>query len=424
MKANSAQSVRWSENICTHSGYEFTGIKHSDAYFLPATSGNDSCQSRLAVNEQELKQKYLDNNAKIHALIKKMLLEPGCGEIKKIISEYEENVEKHKKWIQARINNRFDLFEETKSQLEVQRWYALMAAYNVSCSGEENRRYAFLDLETINKILTFKNQDKFIKVIKNEQTVSDCADVRAYGSNDLSNFSVSLEKASGDHFLFYADVYGIPDRLIIRGSDNTVLFDTGCVSDGSERGYIEIPLNKLTSPKKISISIENSCADRRSLGRSAWELNLKCNQAVEEIEIECKDTRNELVELLKLQIQYTKELMNASANQLACFIHVDDYIREKLVGGNFIILGKPNVKNTACEVSDEECEIRRRMEKSKYQQSSSEAIRFSEELNRKTAAEKIKDYKHCGSRPDDKGSVLDVAGWAFCTTGRDRMELD
>jgi hypothetical protein len=403
---------------CYMKSYNYTGTYHSDSYAMPEMNGLQSCHDRKTIDVEALGKFHKTNRELIDLQIENMLIDPSCKDVHEVLNQYRMKLKKQKEQTEQKFKVASDYLETIKSLVDIQRTFAYGAAYNTACSAERNGESTFIDLDTINKILP-PSTAQTTQVVKTDEKVGDCSDVKAHGDNDLREFKVSMKKAKGTDFKFFFDPYGIPDQVILKDSGGAVLYDSGCKgSSGNEDLNVKIPLSKLNGEKEVVVSIVNNCSDPTKIkGVSAWELSLQCVQ--EEAEL-CVKPKNDLVGMLKREIDFYKRFLDANAMERHCFIHFDENILKEMESYGLFIHEGGVKTNGICETMDEECEARQ------HENARNEQVARTGQgsIGRLASLDIPKETSHCPDRPKMSESVLKVISWNYCKLGRKKLGLE
>lgn len=364
--------------VCKMGSYKYTGPVFSDAHGFEDSRTLENCHERKAIDGALLGQKHKENREKIVAQINTMKGTPECKPYYPTIDGYLEKLEFQKNHFAELMKQRVAALEKYKEIYDVQRYYAYAAAFNTTCSGQYNRQYNFLDLDTINKL--GKADGEISQVSKNNEVVESCSDVRASGSADLNEFVVSVKKAQGENLTFASDAYGVPDHVILKTKSGIVLHDTQC-SSGSQ-GKIQIPLSKLAGEKEVVVSVKNDCG---GAGGSAWEVNIQCNE-----DGPCAKPREDLTKLLKQEVQYGKDYIDLDRVERGCFFFYDENILADLIKDGMIEMEDKPMENGMCETHDLACDARmEEQRKSEKKYSLSETLPASGELTPRAPANEV-----------------------------------
>ncbi len=386
---------------------------------MPEMNGLQSCHDRKTIDVEALGRFHKTNRELIDLQIENMLIDPSCKDVHEVLNQYRIKLKKQKEQTEQKFKFASDYLESIKSLVDIQRTFAYGAAYNTACSAERNGESTFIDLDTINKVLP-PSTAKATQVVKTDEKVGDCSDVKAHGDQDLREFKVSMKKSKGTDFKFFFDPYGIPDHVILKDSGGAVLYDSGCKgSTGSEDLNIKVPMAKLTGEKEVVVTIVNNCSDPTKVkGVSAWELSLQCVQ--EEAEL-CVKPKNDLVAMLKREIDFYKRFLDANAMERHCFIHFDENILKEMESYGLFIHEGGVKTNGICETMDEECEARQ------VKNSQNEQVARGAQVSNERLAASINIPKAetiCPARPKMSESILKVISWNYCKVGLKKLGLD
>lgn len=409
---------------CFSKNYTYTGPYYSDSYQMPEKNGLQSCHARKAIDAVKLGEQHKTNRELISAQINKMLNNPGCKDVHPELIEYQEKLKKQKDKTEQAFKVVVAWFETIKHRMDIQRQWAYSAAYNAACSSERNSESSFIDLDTINKILS-PAEATTITVTENNQLVEDCSDVKAHGSADLIAFKVSMKKAKGADFQFQWDPYGVPDQVILKTQNGSVLFDSGCKGSQDvtqEDLNVKVPLGKLSGEKNIFVTINNNCSDpHKTKNASSWELSVKCAQDPQEPPDLCVVPKQELAGLLIQEINYYKTFMNANVSERHCLEHFDEHILKAMEAyGMFIIEGGTKT-NGFCESLDEMCLSRQIQNALDEKPIPPRMVAIPERV-----PSTIPDTNDgtCTVRPDESESILKLISWNYCSIGKQKLGLE
>ena len=403
---------------CVSKSYNYTGPYYSDSYQMPVKEGAQSCQKRKAIDAVKLGELHKANRELISLQIDKMLNDPTCKDVHDKVNMYREKIKKQKEKTEQGFKVVTTYFEATKHLWDIQRQYAYAAAYNTACSAERNSESSFIDLDTINHILPSAGA-KVTMVTKGNEFVDDCSDVKASGGEDLEGFTVSMKKAKGTDFQMLFEPYGIPDQVTLKTKTGAVIYDSGCIgSSGAadEDLNLKIPLSKLSGDKEVVVNILNNCSDSSKKKMGVWDLSIKCEQESTGL---CAEPKRELAELLKIEVGYYKSFMDANATERHCFEHFDEDILKEMEKFGLFVLEGGTMSNGLCETFDVEC-YNQKAEKMKNEKRSSHPVAMIPAVQIPRPEESPCDKQ----RPSLSESVLKLASWAICTTGRQKLGLD
>jgi hypothetical protein len=291
-----------------------------------------------------------------------MLSESKCSSTHDLLKRYIQAVDKHKQKYDERQTNRSAWVKKHSPYMDLQRNFAYLQQWDNICSGQFNRKSSYIDLDFINRILFPEVQPT--QVTKEGEVMQDCSDVKAYGSEDLKSFKVSLAKAVGTEFYFAYDFYGVPDRVIMKSGGNVIL-DSGCIPT-SELIPQKIPLSKISRNKMVDIEIVNNCSSPNKEGSSSWEIALKCEVAPA-IPVEkdlCLPEKELLIDLLKKQVEYVKAFLKIADLQKQCLAFMDKTVLPDMFKNNHVGIDLKAVPNELCDfMSSEECQMLRQTRK-------------------------------------------------------------
>jgi hypothetical protein len=410
-----AMAQEESPGPCWLKNYNYVGPYYSDSYAYPVRNGVESCHERKTIDAPKLGEQHKVTRGLIDDQIEKMLNDPSCKDVHETLNDFRGKRKKQK----SRIENKFRLvtlhFEKIKHLIDIQRQYAYGAAYNSTCSTERNSESSFIDLDAINKIL-IPSEGSEVKIQKNNEKVQNCANVSANGDTDLDGFVISMKKAKGKDFQLMFDPYGIPDQIILTSSNGAVLYDSGCTdSNGQKDLSVKVPMPQ-GDIRDVNVKVVNNCADKsKTQNVSSWEMSIKCEQ--EEAQL-CAVQRNDLVELIKQELELYKRFMDANTTERHCFIHFDEDI---LAGMESV--GLPTGEggthtNGMCETLDEECEARQRENAQKEVQERPQITSGPVPLN-EDAGPTV-----CTERPKISESILKLISWNYCEVARKKLGLE
>lgn len=405
-----------SAHVCKLSGYDFTGAFHSETYRLPRDKKEEGCSARKSLDEKVLGQKFLGNREKILALINSLLQDPLCNDSSDLLLSYLEKLDQHKRQFDLEIANKIRKFEQNKGRYDLQREFAPLGYLRNTCTGDYNKTTSFLDLDLINALPAARTPQK---VTRDGELISDCADVTANGDAELKGFQVSLKKATGADFLFSFDPYSVPDQVILT-ENGKVLHDSGCTgADGRSVEPIRIPLSKLSGDKIVDVSVKWNCSSPDGSGGSAWEFYLRCQQ--ENIGA-CPATKEELIELLKKEVQILKEYMDINAHERECFAYYDEDVLPLLVEDGLLSLDVDLGMNGFCPTMDLNCELRRAERKAKESPPIFSLNSGLIEPERKPTSEH--ELFHCPDKPGLESTIFERISWTYCRVGRKKLGID
>ena len=401
------------DNTCSMGSYQYTGLFLSDVYNMKETTGIAACHERKAIDAVKLGEEHKTNRELISAQIDLILADRNCVDVHETVSKYRADIQKHKERFEAKQTNRIAAFKAIEREHDMQRDFAHFGAFSTTCAGEQNRGSAFIDLDYINKIIP-PLSPKAHEVQANGETVQDCSDVKASGSNNLKNFVVSFKKATGSDFTFMWDPYAVPDQVIIS-SGGAAIYDSGCKGSESreeaEKAIQKIPLSKLGSSKEVSVDVVWDCENPGRNG-SAWEMNFKCAQ---ETPPACELPKAELVRLLKIELELYKKFMDMNSAERQCFVHFDENVLNDLIQQGLIKVESSPMVNGICDLMDDECQARQKANRERERK-----VPVAEPAREPTAETPIP----CPDKPGPEASILELISWNYCSVGKKRLGLE
>lgn len=395
-------------HTCSMGDYKYTGPVHSDAHNLAQVELSESCKAREAMESDKIGADYRANNQKISEHITRMLNNPECVDVKDLLLTYKSNIHFHNEDLLSKTARRIEVVKEKAKEMDMQRAFAYLGAFNATCSGGHNRKSTFINLDLINKIPA--STAKPTKISANGQLSESCADVEATGSDHLKSFAVSMKKAKGNTFTFKWYPYSVPDRVTVKSSSGALLFDSGCKGSEDyteEKRNLELPVPKGGS---IIIDVINNCERPDERGGSVWDLNIKCAEAVE---LQCQEPKEELIALLKAEIDLTKKLLDANSLHRQCLMNIDSSILDNLVGDGLIQLEEGPMENGLCDTMDDACNGR-----VTDNQKNDRITRSGTLPVREPSSD---DQFRCPEKPSNEESVLKRVSWAYCRIGWKRL---
>jgi hypothetical protein len=411
--------------VCKMGDYDFKGVYYSDSYKRPETKGQPSCSQRDMMDSEKIKNEYNDNHQKIQKQIAKILNDPQCVSLKPFIDEYLEKLKKNEANFAELTNIRTEYVADKIKQYDVQKAYAYAGAFNGTCSGGHNRKTSFINLELINKLPQAKGDAT--QVVKEGDKIESCSDVKAAGSDtDLKSFFVSTKKAKGSDFILTWDPYGVPDHIVVKSKSGEMIYDSGCKGADTSPAPMKLPLPK----EGMVINIINTCETPNEKG-SAWDLRIQCSEpSPPEL---CKDPREELIRLLKEEVNQTKILIDANQLQRECYYYIDKDILGKLLSDGMIEEDSAPMTNGLCDVMDEGCAGRSSESSNKDQSGSGSAKSNSTKSLAPSLAnsgfilpyrEPSQEQFHCPPRKEVEHSLFKTVSYAYCTQGWKRLGLE
>jgi hypothetical protein len=393
---------------CSMGNYDFQGVYYSDSYKVPGINGQPSCTERAAMDSEKIKEEYNTNHQMIRDQIGKMKNDPQCASLVQNLDKYLADYKLHETNFSDLTKVRTDFLVEKIKQYDVQKGFAYAGAFNGTCSGGHNRATSFLNLEFINKLP--QGEGSSTQVTKEGEKVESCADVSAGGSDDLKSFFVSTKKAKGNDFLFTWDPFGVPDHVIVKSKSGEVLYDSGC--KGNDKLGSPEPI-KIPLPKEgMVINIINTCETPDNKG-SSWNLRIQCSEPAEGL---CKEPREELIRLVKREVEMTKNLIDANKLQQQCYFYIDKDILGDLLRDGMIEEESAPMTNGLCDSTDRAC-------------SSGINLNGSQDRNKRGIAtilpyrEASQEAFNCPERKDVEDSLFKTVSYAYCKTGWRRLGL-
>jgi hypothetical protein len=410
-----AMAQEESPGPCWLKNYSYTGPYYSDTYAYPVRNGIESCHERKTIDAPKLGEQHKANRGLIDEQIEKMLNDPSCKDVHGTLNDFREKRKKQKTKIERKFQVVTSHFEKIKHLIDIQRQYAYGAAYNSTCSTERNSESSFIDLDAINKIL-IPTKGAGVKIQKNNEKVQDCANVSANGDSDLDGFVISMKNSKGKDFQLMFDPYGIPDQIILTSSTGAVLYDSGCTGSNGEKDLsVKVPIPK-GDIRDVNVKVVNNCSDKsKKQNVSSWEMNIKCEQ--EEAQL-CVVPRNDLVELIKQELELYKRFMDANTTERHCFIHFDEDILAGMESVGLSTGEGGNYNNGMCDTLDEECEARQKENAHKEIQENVQSSPGAVPLNKDAG------LTVCPERPKISESILKLISWNYCEVARKKLGLE
>jgi hypothetical protein len=410
--ASMAQEER--PGVCWVKNYNYVGPYHSDSYEHPSKNGVESCHERKKIDAVKLGESHKAVRGMIDTQIEKMLNDPSCKDVHETLNQFTEKRKKQKQRIEHKFKVVTTHFETIKHLIDIQRQYAYGAAYNSTCSSERNTESSFIDLDAINKILV-PGDGASVKVQNNNEKISDCSDVSAGGNTDLEGFTVSMKKAKGKDFQLMFDPYSIPDQIILTSSSGVVLYDSGCTgSDGTKDLKVTVPVPQ-DQNKEVKVKVVNNCSDKdKAQSVSAWDMNIKCEQESPPL---CVAPRNELVELIKQELELYKRIMDANVTERHCFVHFDEDILAGMESAGLPTGEGGTWTNDLCETLDEECEARQ-------QENAQKEVPAITPTNTVASVSKEEELPPCPERPKISESIFKLISWNYCEVARKKLGIE
>lgn len=366
--------------------------------------GKDYRESKKSLDDQV---EELKNNIKCISykpLLEKFIERKACTE-KSYEKKYEKREELTKGEIfkhQIQLNNAF------------RGWTSAMCG--VSHTSSRASEYWWLLTELL-ETKALKSAPDIVN--KNGQEVKDCTNVKAYGSADLEQFSVSFENAVDDEVTLEFNTYTIPDQVIIKNSSGRTLFDSGCL--GTEGQKVEkIRINKKFSPK-VTIQVKEECAGRDA--STGWKLSLKCkgDKGDGSQKGPCQKTAGKLIKSLKLHLNKVPPALDNFWMEALCY---EETYGKALTNIKLIDLFMETLKidhRPLEEVELKTVDTRKDLADSKYFKKMEEEKKnendFKFDLNNFLQNKS----KICGPKPEEHESLLELTSWAYCMHAFERL---
>lgn len=334
---------------CNFRDVHYVGPYHADQWSQKAEkNAMASCEARKPIDAVALENMWKINNKAILDLITQMQNEKRCQNIWDVLGLYLESTKQHKSNYSKIQIMRAQMLAEQAAKLDLQRNFAFKQMWNAHCSGQHNGKSTMIDLEMINQVLTPKEE---IEKPKGSSDDSECEELRISGTDNMNKFKVSLANTKGDDFLMAYSTYSVPDQIIVKGLDGSILHDSGCIGTlGVQR--VKIPMSRIGKEKIITLEIINDCERPRAeqekgKGFSVWDLYLACQKGV--LKDPCWPEKEKLAELLKLQVEYFKKFLDINDSEKECLAHMDSTILPEILKDGLIQLSKEPFENSVCE---------------------------------------------------------------------------
>ncbi|MFA6237457.1 MAG: hypothetical protein WC635_09045 [Bacteriovorax sp.] len=413
--ASSSASAKFRK--CNYGGYNFVGHQYSDKFDLKQINNMSACNDPVLQKKAvEIDHEYHANNEKIKKLALAIINDKKCTGVAKIVQHYLDKTIEMEDRIKQKGVDRLDTLKimEQQKEFDLQVHYVYAGLYNAACSNEDHRQYSIFDLEMINQLLNQKIEPSPVMITQSMNTIQDCTNMMAIGMDELVEFKVSMKDARQE-FLFYFDQEIVPDQVILTNQKGKVIHDTGCKENTKKPSPFKLSLN---DPKNgdLTVKIVNNCSENGAKGRSNWTLLLKCEKPGAEI---CKTQLLELVELLKIEVDYLKLILEHYEMERQCFLAIGKEFWEKMLKFGFIDEEVPPSSQGICPVMDTECE-NMIMEQNKL-----ELLNLNKNLNSKINLELNKSEKilECKKEPGKDASIFEHISWSYCNIGIKKMGL-
>lgn len=388
--------------------YKYTGKIYSDTYEMDKSEGQITCQKRDQLDEEQIAKNYKSIQTAINGQINKMLNDPGCEETWPHLNDYRSRLDSHWTNFDSLTKERIRILERISQKLDMQRAFAFLGAFNATCSGGQNRKSAFINLDLINKLPVIYGTTE---IKKDGEVAQDCSDVSAAGSDDLKSFRVSMKKAKGSEFNFLWDPYSIPDQVIVKNGSGSVIFDSGCKGVDGAATFQPISLDGVNGGE-IEVNVINNCeSPSREKGVSSWQLRIQCQK---EPEPKCQEPKEELTKLLKMEIELIKLLMDANSLHRSCLFFMDENLLSDLISEGLIKLEEGPLTNGFCETGDIRCEEKQEEDKLKE-------IKNIEPLLPYRDPSSEQDQFRCPEKKDEEESIFSQISRAYCRIGWRRL---
>lgn len=398
-------------SFCSMGDYQYTGKIYNDSYAMNRSEGQITCQRRDQLDEKQIGVDYKNIRAGINGQIDKMLNDPGCVETWPHLNEYRLRLASHWMKFDSLTKERIRILERISQKMDMQKAFALLGAFNATCSGGQNRKSAFINLDLINNLPVIYGKTEFKK---DGEVAQDCSDVSAAGSDDLKSFKVSMKKAQGSTFNFLWDPYSIPDQVIVKNGSGSVLFDSGCKGVDGSAIFQPIALDGVNGGE-VEVNVINNCdSPSREKGVSSWQLRIQCQK---EPEPKCQDPREELMRLLKMEIELIKLLMDANSLHRSCLFFMDENLLNDLISEGLIKIEDGPLTNGFCETGDIQCEEKNEIERLKERKNIEPLMPYRDPSS-------DQDQFRCPEKSDDEESIFSQISRAYCRVGWRRLGVE
>lgn len=396
--------------FCSMGDYKYTGKTYSDSYSMDRSEGQITCQRRDQMDEKQIGSDYKEIRADINGQVNKMFNDPGCEDTWPHLNEYRSRLASHWEKYDSLTRERIKILERISEKLDMQRAFAFLGAFNSTCSGGQNRKSAFINLDLINKLPVTYGPTQ---IKKDGEVAHDCADVMAAGSEDLKSFKVSMKKAKGSTFNFLWDPYSIPDQVIVKTESGSILFDSGCKGVDTPATFQPISLEGV-SGGMVEINVVNNCeSPSREKGVSSWQLKIQCEK---EPEPKCQEPKQELVILLKKEIELIKTLMDANSLHRSCLFFMDENLLSDLISEGLIKLEEKPLTNGFCETGDTSCEEKDSLNRTHEYRNRAPVLPYRDPSSQQ-------DRFRCPEKSENE-TIFTQISRAYCQTGWRRLGVE
>jgi hypothetical protein len=396
----------------------FTSEYYSVDYRYDEFKEKNKCSPYKEPDVAKRGQKYNNAKSAVDEFIEKMITDKKCSFYKSLLQEFLSRKNSTESLYDKKYDLRQELANAEAFNQEIQAHFAFRGWSSALCSishvTERNKEYWWL----LTKVLETMARGSIVQVVsENGQEISHCGNVKAFGTKNLKEFTVSLEAAKSNKIKFTNNAYGVSDQFKVFSSRGSLLYDSGCKGAVGEQKE-EIKISKITSPF-VKIEVIANCSEGDQ--NTAWELSISCD-ADDEVSIDqCTPQIKELIELLKKFLDVVPPILDNYWMQAMCYEKTHKHVlknmkrvdlfmevlsvgKVNLEGYNRVDLGeKQNFKGV------EEIPFTQNVEKPETDQDKDTDFDYQFIIkNRKEL---------CGDRPDAGISIFKIISWNYCFHG-------
>jgi hypothetical protein len=398
---------------CYGGGMLFKSEYYSVDYRYTEFKKKNTCSPYSESDAAKKGSDYSSSKNDVDSLIKAMQKDQKCFSHISLINEFlirNKNVEEV---YDKKYNIREELADEGAFDEEIQVNFAFRGWSSALCSvshvTERNKEYWWLltkliQAQVLNKTPQF--------VTKAGETIDHCGNVQARGSEDLKDFYVSLAAAKDNIVSFTSDAYSVPDQFRLYSNRGSLLFDSTCRGGVSKR---EIKISKKSSPV-IRIEIGAACEDNNK--GTAWEIQLSCNTFEEINKSPCLKMYSELIDLLKIFLDYVPPILDNYWMQSLCYEKTHKKVLSKIKRLDFfiesLIVGDITFIQDVSLSSDNQSQ--KLTEESTFQKG--KVLNQDNQISELNYKEIIKNRdNYCGVKPPTELSIFKKVSWIYCFHG-------
>lgn len=198
----------------------------------------------------------------------------NCPEVKSVSEKYLNNHERTMKSLEI---DKAQLIASVKkearsSQIQVESSY--LAWGYIMCSSSHISTELVDRLDYLKELEEIRYETPPVNVTQNGETIKECHNVYASGTDDLEEFFVDITGATSSQGLVSYNTFAVPDNVIVESDKGEVLLESTCM--GTNHNITKgISLDK-DKFSKIKFKVDALCESKK--GTTAWVIHFSCGE--------------------------------------------------------------------------------------------------------------------------------------------------